>query len=112
MTAPPKTESWVVYDVLRLWGHHPRLRLWRQNTGGALLKGRLVTFGTPGCADILGIIAPTGRFLAIECKTTTGKQSEDQKSFQRMVEAMGGLYVLARSVGDIDRALAELGITR
>jgi hypothetical protein len=42
-------ESTVLYSVHAACGAHPRLRLWRQNTGAATLNGRLVRFGTP-CA--------------------------------------------------------------
>lgn len=106
------TESSLLYAVLSAWGAHPRLRLWRQNTGAATLNGRLVRFGTPGAADIQGIIRPTGRFLAIECKSAAGKQREEQVKWQRMVEEHGGLYVLARGVEDVDEALAAIGVTR
>jgi hypothetical protein len=102
----------VQHAILRAWGAHPRLRIARVNTGAAMVKGRLVRFGVPGTADICGVIAPAGRFLAIEVKSTSGKQREAQKTFQRVVEAMGGLYVLARSVSDVDAALAGVGITR
>ena len=63
-------------------------------------------------ADLVGLIAPTGRMLMIECKTETGTQSDEQKIMQRVVTQMGGLYVLARSVEDVDAALAQIGITR
>lgn len=105
-------ESSLLYAVLNAWGAHPRLRLWRQNTGAATLNGRLVRFGTPGAADIQGILRPAGRFLAIECKSATGKQREEQAKWQRMVEEHGGLYVLARSLEDVDAALAKEGIHR
>lgn len=44
-------------------------------------------------------------FLALEVKSATGKQSEAQKRYQRRVEAIGGLYILARSVEDVRQAL-------
>jgi hypothetical protein len=106
------SESSLLYAVLNAWGAHPRLRLWRQNTGAATLNGRLVRFGTPGAADVQGIIRPTGRFLAIETKAPGKKQSEEQVKWQRMVEEHGGLYVLARSLEEVDEALAKEGIYR
>jgi hypothetical protein len=105
-------ESSLLYSILAAWGAHPRLRLWRQNTGAATLNGRLVRFGTPGAADVQGIIRPTGRFLAVECKSATGAQREAQAKWQHMVEEHGGLYVLARSLADVDEALAKEGIHR
>jgi len=35
-----------------------------------------------------------GQFLAIECKSSTGRQSPAQVAFQRMIESFGGLYIL------------------
>lgn len=109
----PASEAWVQFRILEAWGAHPRIRLWRQNTGFAVIKGRGVRFGTPGCADILGLIRPAGRFLAIECKAAVrGAQSEEQKTFQAMIEGWGGIYILARSLADVDAALADVGVTR
>jgi hypothetical protein len=110
--ATPQRESFLVHAILRAWGAHPSLRIWRQNTGGAKIKGQWVMFGTPGAADISGLLLPHGRRLEIECKTERGRQSEDQKSFQAMIERFGGLYVLARSVEDVDAALAAVGVRR
>lgn len=110
--APERSESWLVHDVLQAWGNHPNIRIWRQNTGMAQLKGQWVRFGVPGQGDIGGLLRPAGRRLEIECKSVTGKQSPAQKAFQAMTEAFGGLYVLARRLTDVDSALAQLGIYR
>lgn len=101
-------EALIQYEILSAWGAHPRLRIWRQNTGGATIKGRVVRFGVPGCADILGVIGPHGRLLAIEVKSATGRQTEDQLRFQRVIEHFGGVYVLARSLADVDAVLLPL----
>jgi hypothetical protein len=52
---------------------------------------------------------PHGQFVQIEVKSATGRQTEAQRKWQRMVEKFGGLYVLARSVEDVAQALG-LGI--
>lgn len=90
---------------------------------------RGVDFGLVGSADVIGmrkvkvvgtygygVIAcaegradvehPDGhvviaQFLAVECKSDTGRQSEAQRNFQKMVESMGGLYLLVRDVSDL-----------
>lgn len=102
------SESHVVHAILKAWGAHPRLRIARVNTGAAMLKGRLVRFGVPGTADICGVIAPSGRLLMIECKALNGKQREAQVTMQRVVTAMGGLYVVARSLEDADAVLIPI----
>lgn len=64
-----------------------------------------MTFGIPGQPDIFAIIQ--GRFVGIEVKTVVGKQSKDQKNWQRNCERAGGLYILARSVDDVRAALSS-----
>lgn len=82
------------------------IRAARMNTGAARdQRGHFIRFGVPGQADILGIIAPHGRVLAIEVKSQRGQQSQQQRRFQAMIEKFGGLYILARSVADVERAL-------
>jgi hypothetical protein len=105
------TEHELVQSILLEFGSRPTLRLWRHNVGAATYRGKdgarggLVRFGQAGQADIMGLIAPSGRFLAVECKTATGRQSDAQRNWQAMVERFGGLYILARSIDDVRRAL-------
>ena len=105
-----KRESSVVAEVLRYLESRPDVFAWRNNTGGAYRPGSRVPirFGLRGSGDILGLIAG-GRFLAVECKRPVGgRQSPDQRAFQVRVEALGGLYVLARDVGDVATALGPV----
>jgi hypothetical protein len=52
-----------------------------------------------GSPDIVCVI--NGQYVGIECKGTKGKQSDNQKDFQRRLEAAGGRYILARSLDDV-----------
>lgn len=108
------SEAFVQHEILKAWGAHPRVRIARVNTGAAKVGNppRLVRFGVPGTADICGLIAPTGRLLMIECKSATGQLRAAQEVMQRVVEAFGGLFIVARSLADVDAALAAEGITR
>ena len=117
------TEAQLLHDVLKAWGAHPRLRIWRVNTGvGWFANGAparkadpgayCVRFGVPGQADVSGLILPDGQRLEIETKARNGRQSDEQKRWQRIIESFGGIYVLARSVADVDARLAALGVTR
>ena len=54
----------------------------------------------PGVADF--ILLCRGLPIAIELKTTVGRQSENQKGFQAAWEAAGGVYVVARTPEEID----------
>lgn len=49
-----------------------------------------------------------GRTLYVEIKTATGKQSPYQVEFQKICEAHGGVYILARSVDDIKPYLTRI----
>ncbi len=67
-----------------------------------------VKFGVPGASDIIGIIWPQGRFLAIEVKSATGQLRKAQKAFRAMVEKFGGLFIEAYSLEDVDQVLIPI----
>jgi hypothetical protein len=97
--------------VIRACLEYLRLRgvfCWRQNSGALATPGGgfMRAADINGAADIIGVL-PGGRFLAAECKSAGGRQSPAQKAFQEAVEKRGGLYVLARSIGDLERFLEE-----
>lgn len=99
-------ENEIQRDILLWLGSQPDLRVWRQNSGAMRNPaGRLVQFGVPGQPDIMGLLLPSGRMLGVEVKSATGRQSEKQRVFQVMMERFGGLYVLARSVIDVQQAV-------
>lgn len=84
------------------------LRVWRQNAGVADFGRHRVRFGVKGWADLGAIIAPYGRVLQIEVKADKGRQSQEQKFWQEMIENHGGVYILARCVEDVwERLRAE-----
>lgn len=104
------TESNLVAEILLRFGAHPNVRIWRANVLVAKdARGRVVRAGITGQADISGLLGPTGRRIEIECKSATGRQSEEQRRWQVMIESLGGLYVLARSTDDVEAALRGAG---
>lgn len=80
------------------------MRLWRVNVGLARYGETVVRYGLPGMADLSGILSD-GRRLEIEVKSATGRQSDAQKNYQRMIERFGGIYLVAHSLPE---ALAQL----
>lgn len=76
-----------------LWD--PKLRIYRNNP---LMK--------PGIADIIAV--HNGKHIEIECKTDVGRQSPAQKIHQKRIEAAGGVYILARSVEDVNKVLDSI----
>ena len=62
-------------------------------------------FTTNGAPDIIIVI--DGKFIGLEFKTYRGKQSEDQKNFQRRLEGAGGWYFIIRSMVDLEKVLEQ-----
>ena len=98
------SEKALQNEILRTFGTRPGFRIWRQNCGAARIDGRVVRFGIPGQADLTGIL-PDGRRLEVEVKSPIGRQSRQQRAFQNMIGKFNGVYVLARSIEDVRRAL-------
>ncbi|HEV2080053.1 MAG TPA: hypothetical protein VGR19_09205 [Allosphingosinicella sp.] len=120
------SEKRILNEALIAVSALPDVMAWRNNTGMAwqsnermkvgvgsmvrvtpgmviLLEARPVSFGLPGSGDIMGL--QRGRAFAIETKTSSGRQSEQQRKFEAAFRRAGGLYGLAR---DVDQALAVL----
>ena len=57
-----------------------------------------------GVSDCLGLL-PSGRFLAIEIKSSVGITSPHQKAFIKSVNDSGGIAFMARSVEDVIKGL-------
>lgn len=89
------------------------IMVWKNATGvaRALKNDQIIRYGLNGSSDILGvapfIVTPDmvgkvfGRFVGVECKVDRDSQRPEQKNFQAAVEKRGGIYILARSVGDV-----------
>ena len=81
-------ESWVSSDVTDL------------PDGSKLLRNpRRFRSLVPGFSDIFGLTSD-GRFIAIEVKTSTGRVSDKQENFLRVIRENGGIAGVARSVED------------
>lgn len=95
-------------QLLRLHG----VVCWRQNSGAVAGehkgKRRFVRFNSArGCSDILGILPPTGRLVAIEVKLPGRKPTADQAGFLDAVRAAGGVGLVIRDVIELQAALVE-----
>ena len=113
------SEAKILHEIIKAWGAHPKLRIARINVGMGWFAGGKparttdsgaypVRFNPPGTADLVGVIAPHGTLLMIEVKTLTGKQRKAQVTMQKIVQSFGGIYILARSVADVDAALVPI----
>ncbi len=124
---PPATilnESHIQSQIREHVGALPDVRLWRNNTvelsavnvpsvlallarGEAtraidVLKksGRIKSGLAIGSADLIGIVAPHGRFLSIEVKGPKGRLSPPQKQWIATVQAFGGVAGVAHSLSE------------
>lgn len=81
--------------------------LWRNNTGALEDKrGRLVRYGLcKGSADLIGILAPTGRLVALEVKRPGERPTEEQERFLALVRSMGGFGAVVRDAYEANRAV-------
>ena len=79
------------------------------NTGAYKPEGsdRYIRYGTPGGADIIGLTR-RGQFIAVEAKTARGKLSPLQEAFRQHIEAHNGLYVVCRSLDDLEARRREI----
>lgn len=105
-----KSESKVLREIREHFGAFPdRIVLWRNQVGLARhFDDKTGTFRKfpyglcVGSADLVGLLIPSGRFIAIETKREKGgKLSDEQKVWGALVVRAGGIWVCARSVGDV-----------
>lgn len=65
-------------------------------------NSRMLKIGVKGWADIIGC-SPDGKFYAFEVKTGNARQTKEQKNFQKAIESKGGIYIVVRSLNDLDK---------
>lgn len=103
-------ESEIQNQIRLTLGREPDLVLWRNSAGVADIGGRKQRFGlTRGASDLLGILAPFGRFVALEVKTPRGRLSLEQELFLDLVRKRGGFAAVVHSA---EEALSALNRAR
>jgi hypothetical protein len=106
---------------LLLAGQRPDTLIWRQQSGvfrSYDTPDRIVRVGTPGMADAGAIVAVTitpdmvgqtiGVAVQVEFKTSTGRQSADQKLWQLATEKRSGVYSIVKSTNDMENLLNDI----
>lgn len=63
----------------------------------------------PGWPDIVGVLAPQGRFLGIEVKTSYGRVSTVQRATLDALANSGAIVGVCRNVDDVARLLTSNG---
>lgn len=87
----------------------------QRNNSGLLIgaDGRRVRAGMKGAADILacfpvGLGVRVGLFVAVECKSATGRLSRNQKNYRVAALKAGALHFVVKSKEDIEAMMSEL----
>lgn len=103
-----------ISDAIRLaLGSDPTIVLWRNNCGVAEhWNGKsvdTVRYGLAnGSADFIGVLKTSetsGRFVALEIKSATGRVTPDQVTWLALVRRMGGFAAVVRSVDEARAAI-------
>jgi hypothetical protein len=82
------------------------------DAGAAYRAGAFFGDSIPaGWPDITGVL-PSGRFLGVECKAPGGRQSPVQKAMEEAVHKHNGIYILAKSVDDVEKELNDAAFDR
>lgn len=97
MISTEKATQAAILDYLSF----KRIFHWRNNTGAIKTDGRFIRYGSPGSPDILCVMPPHGQLVGIEVKDVKGRLNENQVAFKEQLEAVGGRYILARSLDDV-----------
>jgi hypothetical protein len=89
--------------------HNPRCLIFAvpnggRRTGAEILKLK-ATGLRAGVSDLM--INHFGRWVCVEVKTDIGKQSNEQKEFQQIVENLGTKYFLVRSLEDFKQKVTD-----
>jgi len=93
-------------------------RAFRNNVAKIKHQGRWINFGLcVGSSDLIGFHSMTiephhvGKniavFLAIECKSATGKATPEQKNFINFVQSKGGIAGIARNTTEAINLINE-----
>lgn len=102
------SENQVVNACLR-WLIMNGVFAWRNNSGGYKPENsnRYIRYGFKGSPDIIGM-TKKGVFLGIEAKFGSNSQSPSQRAFQAQAEKNNGLYLVVRSLDDLEAHRGEI----
>jgi hypothetical protein len=105
--APKRRERDIQSAILALL-HARGVVAWKAGAGAFRVGDRYVKMGHRGVADIIGVLPPAGRLLAVEVKRSGATPTGEQHAFLFSVRQAGGLAFVAHSTDDVAK---ELGWT-
>jgi hypothetical protein len=71
-------------------------------------QARFMRFSFKGAADISGLLRGSGKRLEVECKSDSGKATEEQEAFIDATNVGGGKALIVRSVDELVQGLASV----
>jgi hypothetical protein len=94
-----------VIDYLNILENQGKIYFIRTNSFAGYIKRRNGTYGwiqnnKSGCPDII-VCGHSGKFIGLEIKVFSGKQSDYQKLAEADIRKAGGEYYIVRSVEDV-----------
>lgn len=105
------SESEIQAKIREALGREHDLTLWRNNVGVAEMwssagKAQRVRYGLcTGSSDLIGLLAPSGRFVALEVKKPGEQPTDEQSKFMAHVRQMGGFAAVVRSADEARAAV-------
>ena len=108
-THPKRRERDIQRAILDLL-HARGVIAWKAGSGGFRVtapgqRERYVKMGHTGVADIIGVLPPLGRMLAVEVKRPGEVATAEQANFLTTVRQAGGRAFVATSCEDVAREL-------
>jgi hypothetical protein len=104
-------EQDIQREILR-YLHARGIFAWKSGVGAFRAtykeKDRLVRFGLRGQSDIVGLIPPSGRMLALEVKSGKAPTTPHQDLFLKLVTRSGGVAAVVHSVKETHELLHPL----
>ena len=115
MSTPEQILKHSICDYLAI-RYRGQMFFWVQESVGIwdstrkIFKNKRGSYQRNGIPDILGfiIIESIPVWFGFEVKTRTGRQSPNQKLFQRDAERLGGFYFIVRSLDDVLFAITQI----
>ena len=94
----------AVLDYLELFSRTHNIYYFRAGAGAVKTQqGRYFKTGKAGLSDIIALFK--GKFIGLEVKTKTGRQTQSQKKAEREIKEAGGEYHIVRSIADVKEIL-------
>ena len=98
---PERAAQRAIVEYLRLRGCLVAVT----DAGAAYRAGAFFGDAIPaGWPDVTGLL-PDGRFIGVEVKAPDGRQSPVQKAMEEAIRKRHGIYILARSIDDVEEVL-------